>query len=70
MPEFGSTLFRVANDRKLRNEELIRAIVLSSPEYEATQLYIRARGGLAESTKQQACVEVLGNSGGGTVHRW
>jgi hypothetical protein len=47
MPEFGSPFSGVANDRKLTNEELIRAIrFMVAAEYEATQLYSQ----LAEST--------------------
>jgi len=56
MPEFGSPFSGLANDRKLRNEELIRAIRFSvAAEYEATQLYMQ----LAESTNNKLAVEVL-----------
>ena len=56
MPEFGSPFSGLANDRKLRNEELIRAIRFSvAAEYEATQLYMQ----LAESTNNKLAREVL-----------
>ena len=56
MPEFGSPFSGLANDRKLKNEELIRAIRFSvAAEYEATQLYMQ----LAESTNNKLAVEVL-----------
>jgi len=56
MPEFGSPFSGLANDRKLRNEELIRAIRFSvAAEYEATQLYMQ----LAESTNNKLAMEVL-----------
>ena len=42
MPEFGSSFSGLANDRKLTNAELIRAIrFMVAAEYEATQLYIQ-----------------------------
>ena len=56
MPEFGSPFSGLANDRKLRNEELIRAIRFSvAAEYEAIQLYKQ----LAESTNNKLAREVL-----------
>ena len=56
MPEFGSPFSGLANNRKLTNEELIRAIRFSAAaEYEATQLYMQ----LAESTNNKLAVEVL-----------
>ena len=56
MPEFGSPFSGLANDRKLTNEELIRAIRFSTAgEYEAIQLYMQ----LAESTNNKLAVEVL-----------
>jgi rubrerythrin len=56
MPEFGSPFSGLANDRKLTNEELIRAIrFMVSAEYEAVQLYMQ----LAESTDNPLAVEVL-----------
>ena len=40
MPDFGSSFSGLANDRKLTDEELIRAIrFMIAAEYEATQLY-------------------------------
>jgi rubrerythrin len=46
----------LANDRKLTNEELIRAIrFMIAAEYEAIQLYMQ----LAESTDNQLAIEVL-----------
>lgn len=46
----------MANDRKLTNEELIRAIrFMIAAEYEAIQLYMQ----LAESTDNQLAIEVL-----------
>ena len=46
MPEFGSPFSGLANDRKLTDEELIRAVRFSAAaEFEATQLYTQ----LAES---------------------
>ena len=56
MPEFGSPFSGLANNRKLTNEELIRAIRFSAAaEFEATQLYMQ----LAESTNNKLAVEVL-----------
>ena len=56
MPEFGSPFSGLANDRKLTDEELIRAIrFMVSAEYEATQLYMQ----LAESTNNKLAVAVL-----------
>ena len=56
MPEFGSPFSGVANDRKLTNEELIRAIrFMVAAEYEATQLYSQ----LAESTDDKLAMTVL-----------
>ena len=56
MPDFGSPFSGLANDRKLTNEELIRAIrFMVTSEYEATQLYMQ----LAESTDNKLAVEVL-----------
>jgi rubrerythrin len=56
MPDFGSPFSGLANDRKLTNEELIRAIrFMVSSEYEAAQLYMQ----LAESTDNKLAVEVL-----------
>jgi rubrerythrin len=56
MPVFGSPFSGLANDRKLTNKELIRAIrFMVAAEYEATQLYMQ----LAESTNNKLAVEVL-----------
>jgi rubrerythrin len=56
MPVFGSPFSGSASDRKLTDEELIRAIrFMVAAEYEATQLYIQ----LAESTDNKLAVEVL-----------
>ena len=56
MPAFGSPFSGLANDRKLNDEELIRAIrFMVASEYEATQLYTQ----LAESTDNKLAVKVL-----------
>ena len=56
MPDFGSSFSGLANDRKLNDEELIRAIrFMIAAEYEATQLYMQ----LADSTDNKLAVEVL-----------
>jgi len=56
MPEFGSPFSGLANDRKLTDEELIRAIRFSlSAEYEAIQLYMQ----LAESTNNKLAIATL-----------
>ena len=56
MPEFGSPFSGLANDRKLTNQELVRAIRFAiSAEYEATQLYMQ----IAESTDHKLAMEVL-----------
>jgi rubrerythrin len=56
MPAFGSPFSGLANDRKLTDEELVRAIrFMVAAEYEATQLYMQ----LAESTDNKLAVEVL-----------
>lgn len=56
MPEFGSPFSVLAKDKKLTNEELIRAIrFMVSAEYEATQLYMQ----LAESTDYKLAIDVL-----------
>ena len=56
MPEFGSPFSGLANDRKLTQKELIRAIrFMVAAEYEAIQLYMQ----LAESTDNKLAVEVL-----------
>ncbi len=56
MPEFGSAFSGLANDRKLTDEELIRAIrFMIAAEYEAVQLYMQ----LAESIDNKLAIEVL-----------
>jgi len=56
MPEFGSPFSGLANDRKLTDKELVRAIrFMISAEYEAVQLYMQ----LADSTDNKLAVEVL-----------
>ena len=56
MPVFGSPFSGSASDRKLTDEELIRAIrFMVAAEYEAVQLYMQ----LAESTDNKLAVEVL-----------
>lgn len=56
MPEFRSPFSGLANDRKLSDEELIRAIrFMIAAEYEATQLYMQ----LAESTDNLLANAVL-----------
>ena len=56
MPEFRSSFSGVANDRKLTDAELIRAIrFMIAAEYEAVQLYMQ----LAESTDNKLAAEVL-----------
>jgi len=56
MPDFGSPFSGLANDRKLTDEELIRAIrFMVAAEYEAVQLYTQ----LAESTDNQLAITVL-----------
>jgi rubrerythrin len=56
MPEFGSSFSGLKNDRKLTEEELIRAIrFMIAAEYEAIQLYMQ----LAESTDNKLAQEVL-----------
>jgi len=56
MPEFGSPFSGLAHDRKLTDEELVRAVrFMVAAEYEATQMYKQ----LAESTDNELAVEVL-----------
>ncbi|MCM2339910.1 ferritin family protein [Rhodoferax sp.] len=56
MPSFGSPFSGLANDRKLKPEELVRAIrFMVASEYEATQLYMQ----LAESTDHPLAIQVL-----------
>lgn len=56
MPQFGSPFSGLSRDRKLTDEELVRAIrFMVAAEYEATQLYMQ----LAESTDNKLAVGVL-----------
>ena len=56
MPEFGSAFSGLANNRKLTDAELVRAIrFMVAAEYEAVQLYMQ----LAESTDNKLAGEVL-----------
>ena len=56
MPEFGSPFSGLANDRKLTEKEVIRAVrFMVAAEYEAVQLYMQ----LAESTDNTLAIEVL-----------
>ncbi len=56
MPDFGNAFSGLANDRKLTDQELIRAIrFMIAAEYEAVQLYMQ----LAESTDNKLVIEVL-----------
>ena len=56
MPEFAAPFSGFASDRKLTDEELIRAIrFMIAAEYEAVHLYMQ----LAESTDNQLAVAVL-----------
>lgn len=56
MPEFGSPFSGLVNERKLTDQELIRAIrFMIAAEYEAIQLYMQ----LAESTDNKLAIEVL-----------
>jgi rubrerythrin len=56
MPEFGAPFSGLAKERKLTEQELIRAIrFMIAAEYEAIQLYMQ----LAESTDNKLAIEVL-----------
>jgi len=56
MPEFGNPFAGLKNDRKLTNDELVRAIrMMVAAEYEAIQLYVQ----LAESTDNELAKAVL-----------
>ncbi|MBP8717531.1 MAG: rubrerythrin [Candidatus Atribacteria bacterium] len=56
MPDFGNAFSGLKKDRKLTEEELIRAIrFMIAAEYEAIQLYMQ----LAESTEHKLAQEVL-----------
>jgi rubrerythrin len=56
MPVFGSPFSGLANNRKLTDEELVRAIRFAvAGEYEAAQVYMQ----LAESIDNKLAVKVL-----------
>jgi rubrerythrin len=56
MPVFGSPFSGVANTKKLKASELVRAIrFMVAAEYEATQMYMQ----LAESTDNKLAKDVL-----------
>jgi rubrerythrin len=56
MPDFGAPFSGLANERKLTDEELVRAIrFLVAAEYEAAQMYTQ----LAESTDNEFARAVL-----------
>ncbi len=56
MPDFGNPFSGLANDRKIKNAELVRAIrFMVAAEYEAVQLYMQ----LAESTDNELAIDVL-----------
>jgi rubrerythrin len=56
MPEFASPFSVLKEDRKLTDQELIRAIrFMIAAEYEAIQLYMQ----LAESTDNELAIDVL-----------
>ena len=56
MPQLGSPFSGLANDRKLTEDELVRAVrFMVAAEYEAVQLYMQ----LAESTDNKLAVDVL-----------
>jgi len=56
MPEFGSPFAGLSKERKLTEQELIRAIrFMIAAEYEAIQMYMQ----LAESIENKLAIEVL-----------
>lgn len=56
MPDFGTSFAGLASDRKLTDQELVRAIrFMVAAEYEAIQLYMQ----LAESTDNKLAIAVL-----------
>ena len=56
MPEFSSPFSGLAKDKKLTDQELVRAIrFMVAAEYEAVQLYMQ----LAESADNKLAIEVL-----------
>ena len=56
MPEFGSLFSSLSRDKKLTDDELVRAIrFMVAAEYEAIQMYMQ----LAESTDNKLAAAVL-----------
>jgi rubrerythrin len=56
MPDFGTAFSGLAKERKLTDQELIRAVrFMIAAEYEAIQLYMQ----LAESTDNRLVIDVL-----------
>ncbi len=56
MPDFGNPFSGLAKDRKLTDQELVRAIrFMVAAEYEAVQMYMQ----LAESIDNKLAAEVL-----------
>jgi rubrerythrin len=56
MPEFGTALTGVGEDRKLTHSELVRAVrFMVAAEYEAVQLYMQ----VAERTDNELAREVM-----------
>ena len=56
MPGFGAPFSRLANERKLTKQELVRAVrFMVAAEYEAVQMYVQ----LAESTDNKFAMAVL-----------
>jgi rubrerythrin len=61
MPEFGKPFSGLANDRKLTNEELIRAVrFLVSAEYEAIQLYTQLAESITDKLSQKVLKDIAG----------
>ena len=55
MPQFGSPFSGLANDRKLTDEELVRAIrFMVAGEYEATQMYMEVLKDIADEERVHA----------------
>ncbi|MGI5854403.1 MAG: ferritin family protein [Bacillota bacterium] len=56
MPDFGHPFSGLARDKKISDEELVRAIrFMIAAEYEAVQIYMQ----LAESTDNKLAIAVL-----------
>jgi rubrerythrin len=67
MPVFGSPFSGLANNRKLTDEELIRAIRFAAAgEYEAAQTYMQ----LAESIDNKLAAKVLKSVPTKNVSTW